>query len=129
MKYLYTSIVVLAVLASCSESYKAVDPAAFNKAISGRTDIKSPGELIRIYYGQHETEGNTSLTVEVKNNDDHSHKIELIHTGLADDSQAGMKVVMVAYQEGKTWVVTEIRESWTCHEGRGHTGWSDVPCN
>ena len=116
-------------MTSCSESFKTIDTKAFNEKIASRTDIKTPEELIKIYYDYPANEGNPKLTVNSKELSDKSVEITLIHEGLEDDSQSGEKIVMTAKLTGQTWTVIEIKKNWKCWDGRGHTSWGTTPCS
>lgn len=129
MRQLFVLTLIVSFLTSCSESYKTRDPKIFNQKISNRTDIKSPEELIKIYYNYTPSEGIPKLTIYAKDLGDNSFEVTLIHEGFADDSLAGMKIVMTAKQVGQTWTVIEIKENWKCLDDRGHTSWGITPCS
>src|SRR5688572_14414355 len=129
MKLLSGLLLILGMLTSCSESFEDVDPRDFNETIATRTDIKSPEELIKIYYDYPPNEGTPKLAVNAVTLSEHKYEITLIHSGLEDDSQSGTKVVMVAELKGSTWRVETIKKNWKCWEGRGHTDWGTAYCN
>jgi hypothetical protein len=129
MRQLFGLIITLSLLTSCSESFNSPDTKAFNDKISSRTDIKTPEELIRIYYDYPANESTPKLTISTKDVSDNNVEITLIHEGLEDDSQSGVKIVMTAKQTKETWTVLQIRENWKCWDGRGHTSWGTTPCN
>jgi len=119
----------LTFLASCSEAFKTIDAKKFNEKIATRTDIKTPQELIKLYYDYSESAGNPKLTIEAKDLGNNSFEIILIQEGFEDDSQSSQKIVMTAKQTGLTWIVKEIKENWKCWDGRGQTSWGIRPCN
>ncbi|CAN5327384.1 hypothetical protein BH09BAC5_BH09BAC5_19770 [soil metagenome] len=129
MRQKFGLILILTFLASCSESFNILDIKTFNDKIASRTDIKTPEELINIYYDYPAGEGNPKLTIQTRDLGDNRVEITLIHEGLEDDSQSGEKIVMTAKQIGQTWTVIEIKENWKCWDGRGHTSWGTTPCN
>ena len=116
-------------MTSCSESFNKLDAKAFNEKIANRTDIKTPEELIKIYYVYPASEGNPKLTINTKDLGDNRIEITSIHEGLEDDSQSGEKIVMTAKKNDQNWTVIEIKENWKCWDGRGHTSWGTTPCN
>jgi hypothetical protein len=125
MRYL---IILLAFfLSSCTEKFNTIDPAEFNTSISGRTDIKTPEDLIKLYYNYPESLEGKKVAITSKKSGD-SYTITLIHEGLEDDSIEGKKVEMKAKQVGNTWQVLSIHGSFKCYQGRGHTGWGVENC-
>jgi hypothetical protein len=116
----------LLLLTSCSVS---IDSTEFNSQIASRTDINSPEELIKLYYGPYEVEGNSKLTITTKTSGEDEFEITLIHNGVADDSVSDMRIIMKATKTNQTWTVLSIRKSWKCHEGRGHSCWGATKCS
>lgn len=84
---------LLLFLVSCSVT---IDSTEFNSQIASRTDINSPEELIKLYYGPYEVEGNSKLTITTKNSDHNKFEITLIHNGIGDDSVSDIRIVMTA---------------------------------
>jgi hypothetical protein len=113
-------------LTSCSVS---IDSTEFNSQIASRTDINSPEELIKLYYGPYEVEGNSKLTITTKTSGEDEFEITLIHNGVADDSVSDIRIVMKATKTNQTWTVLSIQKSWKCHEGRGHSYWGATKCS
>jgi hypothetical protein len=122
-------ILAVFILTSCSDSYKILNADSFNNKIAGRTDIKTPEDLITLYYGF--SSQNISVTSRELATD--YYQITLIHefkgNSEGDDSVAGEKIVMTAKRIGQKWTICEIKEAWKCWSGRGHTGWGNTPCN
>ncbi|MGG5577021.1 hypothetical protein ACPDHL_06705 [Myroides sp. C15-4] len=55
--------------------------------------------------------------------------VTLIEDGMNDDSIRAKKVVMnISEKDGKL-VVTKIKQSYKCWEGRGHSDWNSSYCN
>jgi hypothetical protein len=129
MKRLVIILIFLALLTSCSESFKIIDPTKFNEKINSRTDIKTSTDLITLYYDYPKSEGTPTLSITSDKIGGNSYEITLIHEGLEDDSQSGVKIVMKAKLNGQVWSVTEIKKNWKCWDGRGHVTWGTVPCN
>jgi hypothetical protein len=129
MKKLISVIPALLSLTACSESFERVDTTAFNRQIASRTDIKTPEQLIELYYAYPANEGKPGLSVQTRRLDDNRYETTLIHERLQDDSKAGVKIVMTAQTNGPAWLVTEIKRNWKCWQGRGHTGWGTGKCN
>jgi len=128
MRLLFGLTITLTLLTSCSESFKTIDTKAFNSKIASRTDIKTPEDLIKIYYDSPANEGTSKLTISTKELRDNHFEITLIHEINGDDSQSGIKIIMTAKQAGKTWIVSEIKANWKCWETRGHTSWDTTLC-
>lgn len=103
--------VVLALLTSCAESFRELDPKAFNQTIADRDDIKTPEQLITEFYDYPESEGKPQLTITTTELGDGHFEITLIHLGLDDDSQSGQKIVMRAQHKEGRWTVLEIKEN------------------
>jgi len=116
----------LLLLTSCSVS---IDSTEFNAQIASRTDINSPEDLMRLYYGSYELEGNSKLTISTKTSGENQFEITLIHNGVADDSVSDMRIIMKATKTNQTWTVLFIKKSWKCHEGRGHSYWGATKCS
>ncbi|MCL2327301.1 MAG: hypothetical protein FWC39_02175 [Bacteroidetes bacterium] len=132
IKTVYTVLILcVAIFSSCVETFETVDTKSFNEKIAGRTDIKTPEELMKLYYDYDcsQDEGNPTITTRVRTIGKNKYKITLIHEGFADDSQAGGKIVMTAQQTGATWIVTKIKTNWKCWEDRGHTYWGTGRCS
>ena len=128
MREIFGIIIVLTLLASCTESFKSHNPKKFNLKIANRTDIKTPEELIKLYYRNSDKEGNSKLIIKADNLGDNNFQICLIDEELDDDSQSGEKIIMKAKLNGQIWNVTEIKENWKCGGGRGHSGWGTDEC-
>lgn len=116
-------------LISCGESFDNMDTEMINKDIVGNTNIKSPEELITIYYNYSSSEGKPNLKIEKKEIKKNVFEIILIHDNQQDDSQKAEKVIMIAQKIGKMWSVKKIRRNWKCYDGRGHTDWGTEACN
>jgi len=116
-------------LSSCKESFEPVDPSLFNAEIRGRTDIASPEELIKLFYGSGPGEGTRSFTVEAKETGAGVFEIMLVHEGLADDSVDSEKILMEARKENGKWTVLGIRRAWKCKPGRGRASWGTEACS
>lgn len=129
MRQLFGLIITLTLLTSCSESFNTLDTKVFNDKIASQTYIKTPEELIRIYYDYPASEGTPELTISTKDLSDNTFEITLVHEWLEDDSQSGKKIIMTAKHTGETWTILEIKENWKCWDDRGHTSWGTTPCN
>ena len=116
-------------LTSCGESFKHIDSTKFNIKIQQRNDIKTPEELIEIFYDYPENEGNPKLQITSKKLDKNKFEITLIHDHLEDDSQSAVKYVMTATKKGDIWKVLEVKKNWKCFQGSGHTSWGTGTCD
>jgi len=119
---------IITSLHSCAENYATIDPTNFNRKISKRDDIETPQELIKIFYNYPENE--TEPTVEISSvREEENYIITLVHIAIPDDSVCSERYVLRAQRHNKTWIVSDIRHSWRCCEGRGTDGeWRSMPC-
>jgi hypothetical protein len=115
-------------ISSCT-SYEILDVKKFNKEISERDDIKSPEELILLFYDYPESELTNKLKISAKKNHENEYTIILIHDGMDDDSQKALKYIMKANFINNKWEVFEVRISRKCWSGRGHKNWSRKWCS
>lgn len=129
MTRIFRLIFFIFLLSSCSESFKTLDQKAFNQQIAGRTDIKTPEELIKLYFNWPPNEGTPQVSVETENLGDNKFKITLIHSHMDDDSEAAEKIVMTAHLTGLIWTVDELKMNWKCWDDRGHTSWGTGACS
>ncbi|MFZ1527668.1 MAG: hypothetical protein WAT19_02895 [Ferruginibacter sp.] len=128
MNKIYILTLVISLLSSCKETYKNVDPGKFNEIIKEKTDIPNAGELIKLYYRRSEINP-INHSISVKKNRNNVFLITLINQALEDDSLSAEKIEITAEKKDQYWKVIEIRESWKCWPGRGHTGWGAEPCD
>ncbi len=129
MAKIFQILSLLFILTSCSEKFDYVNPTAFNKKISRRTDIKTAEELIKLYYNYPQNERFPHLTIQSKEIDNGFVEITLIHDDQEDDSMRAIKIIMIAKLKNKKWSVMEIKTNRKCWDGRGHQNWSTEPCN
>ena len=117
------------ILTSCTEEFDIKNPSKFNKEIEARTDIKTPEQLISIYYNYPPNEDIPKLEINSKELKNGFIEITLIHDQQQDDSQRAIKIVMLTKRNGKKWVVFEIKKNRKCYDGRGHTNWGTELCS
>ncbi|WP_158962658.1 hypothetical protein [Myroides fluvii] len=55
--------------------------------------------------------------------------VTLVEDGINDDSIRAKKVVMTIKEKDGTKQVTQIKQSYQCWEGRGHTNWNSSYCS
>lgn len=120
---------LMLVMTSCTESFNYVAPNAFNTKIINREDIATPEGLILLYYDYSPNETKPKLTITSELRADSTYEITLIHEGIPDDSQSGLKIIMTAKKTGNTWKVNEIKQNWKCWPSRGHSNWGTGLCN
>ncbi|MNU83301.1 hypothetical protein D3C71_729970 [compost metagenome] len=128
MKLFYAFLIPV-ILCSCSESFKVLKTKSFNEKIASLTDIKTPEDLIKLYYDYPESEGIPKLILQTTNLGKNKYEITLIHEHLEDDSQFAVKIVMIAKKTKQTWRVEEIKKNWKCRESRGHSNWGTTMCD
>ena len=128
MNKIYILTLAISLLSSCKETYRNVDPAGFNDRIKEKTDIPNAEELIKLYYS-HSKINSSNHSISVKKNRNNVFLVTLINPALEDDSLSAEKIEITAEKKDQYWKVIEIRESWKCWPGRGHTGWGAKPCD
>lgn len=98
----------------------------FNNRLKKAENIISPIELIKYYFGEIDAE--EDIDIKVDRLDVNQYKIQLVQQNIRDDSISGMMVVMFAKQENDIWTVQDIKRTWKCQKGRGHSVFSSEPC-
>ena len=129
MKKLFLIILPLLLCASCAEPFKEINPSEFNAKIALRTDIKSPEDLVLLYFDYPENEAKPELQITTKSLQNDSFEVTLIHTKLEDDSMEGEKIILTAKLSKQQWIVTEIKRNWRCWKDRGHISWGIESCS
>jgi len=117
------------ILLSCNESFEELDTEKFNIEMASRNDIKTPEELITIFYNYPENESKPKLRISKTEIGKNVFEITLIHDNQEDDSQKAEKIIMTAEKIGTKWYAKKIIRNWKCYSGRGHTDWGIVNCN
>lgn len=123
------AFLLLLTTVSCSEPFNYINPSNFNKKIAELTDIKTPEELIILYYtGTGKIDNNLSLNITTVK-EEKVYTITLINNNIKDDSVCGEKLVIKAVKKGENWHVLEIKENHRCCKGRGGPrDWSTQLC-
>lgn len=101
-----------------------------NEAVQ-REKLTSVEDIMRFYAPEDkEAEGKYTYDMTVlQMSNSTATLITLIEDGINDDSMRAKKVVMnISTKEGKL-VVTKIKQSYKCWEGRGHSDWNASYCN
>jgi len=111
--------------------YKMIDTSvieALNKSIL-ENKIKDVKAILSFYRPKNnEAEGDYSYSISSKAIDNKSKELTLIEDGIMDDSQKGLKIIMVVENENNSYRVNSIKESYKCWTGRGHENWSAELC-
>ena len=128
MKYFFILFFTF-LLISCVESFDNMDTEMINKDIAGNINIKTPEELITLYYNFPSSESKPNLKIEKREIEKNIFEITLIHDNQQDDSQKAEKIIMIAEKLGAKWHVKKIKRNWKCYNGRGHTDWGTEVCN
>lgn len=128
MKQIFILLFALSVI-SCGESFMNIDTEKFNTDIAESTNIKSPEELITIFYNYPNSEGKPNLRITTRKLKENVFEVTLIHDNQQDDSQKAEKIVMIAKKIGNKWNADKISKNWKCYNGRGHTDWGTEYCN
>ena len=123
-----TLFILIFLLVGCSEDYVSIDPSDFNKKIESNRDIKSPEDLIKLYYNYPVNEPQPMISVTIEQSENGNYIITLIAEKLPDDSQSSEKIIMWASRNGEFWKVSKIRKNWKCYKNRGHQEWGTKPC-
>ena len=129
MKKLFGHLILIIVLASCSENFDSIDPTIFNTKIANRTNIETAEELVELFYNYPKNEGKLKATIKSRKLKGQLIEVTLVHDGQEDDSQRATKIIMTAQLKYGIWIVHEIRTNRKCYDGRGHTGWGTEWCN
>ncbi|MFC5682973.1 hypothetical protein ACYE2N_03470 [Flavobacterium sp. MAHUQ-51] len=106
------------ILLSCNESFEVLDTEKFNIEIASRSDIKTPEELITIFYNFPENESKPKLEISKTEISENVFEITLIHDNQQDDSQKAEKIIMTAEKVGTKWFAKKIIRNWKCYSGR-----------
>src|SRR5690606_37368312 len=122
MKFILAFVFSL-ILLSCNESFEELDTEKFNIEMASRNDIKTPEELITIFYNYPKNEAKPKLSISKTEIDKNIFEITLIHDNQEDDSQKAEKIIMTAEKIGTKWYAKKIIRNWKCYSGRGHTDW------
>jgi len=101
-----------------------------NEAIQ-RKKLTSAEEIMRFYAPEDkEAEGKYSYDITVLQMADSALTlVTLVEDGINDDSMRAKKVVMTIKVENGQNQVMQIKQSYQCWEGRGHTNWNSAYCN
>lgn len=116
---------------SNKESFKSIDDSTIvklNQTIAAQK-LKIEEEIMNLYRTKsNETEGNYTYSVTKKDIDKNTKEITLIEDGMLDDSQAGLKVIMILRNENNVVKIVSIKENYKCWKNRGHENWSAELC-
>ena len=107
-----------------AESDKYIE---LNQRVRKASNIITPVELIKYYYGEIDADQDIDISVEIV--EENQYEIILIQENIKDDSIAGMRIIMIANNYNNQWTVLDIQRTWKCQKRRGHTKFSSKPCN
>lgn len=115
------------------EEYRIIDVDhihSLNERIHSK-NLSSKEEIMREYMPEDRaTEGNYSYEIKIMNTENMDSSLVLLTVdGLQDDSVRSIKVLMRVKAENNALIVEQIKESYRCYEGRGHTEWSAYSCS
>ena len=101
-----------------------------NQAIQ-RDKLTSVEEIMRFYSPETKgAEGKYTYDITVlKMANSSTILVTLIEDGINDDSMRAKKVIMNVTAKDGNFVVTKIKQSYKCWEGRGHSDWNASYCN
>ncbi len=115
-----------------NESFEELDPSAFNESIKEARYITNAGAFMELYYPNKvapNAEGNESIDITPTDLKNGYHKVLMIHDRMLDDSQRGIKLIMIAKEDKGLWQVVMVKKNWRCWKGRGHEDWGTENCN
>lgn len=115
------------------EEYRIIDVDhinSLNERIHSKK-ISSKEDIMREYKPEDTSAGgNYSYEIKIMNTEGMDTALVLLTVdGLQDDSVRSIKVLMRVKAENNTLTVEQIKESYRCYEGRGHTEWSAYSCS
>ncbi|WP_413511925.1 hypothetical protein [Myroides odoratus] len=95
-----------------------------------RKKLTSVEDIMRLYAPEsQDSEGKYTYDITVLQMSNSSLTIvTLVEDGLNDDSMKAKKIVMTLKMKEGHYQVTQIKQSYQCWEGRGHTNWNSAPC-
>jgi len=116
---------------SCKkESYVIMDKSNFIKYLDSVDTPKEPSDLLNLYY--FEFLGNPrpimSKTTYESRKENENEKISFVQYQ-QDDSISAIKFTIVFKKKAQNFEIVEIRKSFSCHKGRGHTNFGIENCN
>lgn len=118
---------------SAIEEYELIPQEAVDKLNDEiqREKLTSVEDIMR-FYAPEDTGAEGKYTYDItvlQMSNSSTTLVTLVEDGINDDSMRAKKVVMnIASKEGKL-VVTKIKQSYKCWEGRGHSDWNASYCN
>jgi hypothetical protein len=128
MKIIFALIISLP-LFSCGESFKKLETEKLNAELATRNDLKTPEEVIILFYNYPKSEPKPNLKISKKELEENLFEVTLIHDNQEDDSQKAEKIIMTLKKKGTKWFVKNIKHNWKCYSERGHTDWGIENCN
>ena len=129
MKRFFFLFLLLLVLCSCEEeAFVEMDPARFNISLKARTDVKTPKQVMEMFYDYSPKGTPKGIKITTKSLGSEQYKITLIHDPIEAGGQVAWKLVMLADESEGYWRATKIMKSWKCEEGKGHKGWGIGKC-
>lgn len=113
-----------------NEEFELLSIDEINQTISKSDDELSAQDIIKIYYPMEveSDEGNEKIETFETSLENGNTEITLIHDNFMDDSQRGVKYVMVLKEVDDKWTVVSVKKNWRCWEGRGNTDWGIELC-
>lgn len=113
-------------------NYKAIDPLIIkelNSTIKIKK-LKTPEEIMAEFSPKSDVmEGKYNYDLQINQQENNKVELTLIETGLMDDSQSALMLIMNLEKYQDTYKVVSIKETWKCWPGRGHENWSTEFCN
>ncbi|MDR0227838.1 MAG: hypothetical protein LBI72_02060 [Flavobacteriaceae bacterium] len=114
------------------EEYKVISTEqieALNKTIVEK-QLTNNDEIMRTYLPEQATtaKGYSYVIKEINSQDSSSTLVSLNIENNNHESLKSIKVIMTVQQKDGKPVVTQIKESYRCWEGKGHQEWSAYPC-
>lgn len=122
-------LVILALFNGCNEDSIRENEEPINRIIQSRKDIKTPTDVMNIYYKFMWPESDTNYVIAEQKLPKERFEVTLIRENTGDDSMQSEKIMMILKHDEEKWKVITIERSWKCHKGRGNTEWGIEPCN
>ena len=131
MRKILIIVLTTVFFASCEEeTYDTLDSAPFNNYLKEPSSLPGERELAATYY--YDFLGNASPAMgreSITNWGQGGKNFTSIKTKQRDDSIDEVKYTIVYTSENGQYNILEIRKSWTCQQGRGHTRFGNGLCN
>ena len=115
---------------TATEEFEVLPTDNINQVLINTNENLSAQDIMKLYYPLEEEtdEGNEKIEIFETALENGNTEVTLIHDNFMDDSQRGVKYVMVLKEVDDKWTVVSVKKNWKCWEGRGNTDWGIELC-